>query len=90
MYFATDELIAPILKLPSEVYKYPSFAPLIVQEPTEYPLQVQGNARVTGAIYDSTNSPGTSGQVLQSTVTGTQWTTAASSTLDILEVMLFA
>ena len=24
-------------------------------------LHVQGNARVTGAIYDSTNSPGTSG-----------------------------
>ena len=41
-------------------------------------LHVQGNARVTGAIYDSTNSPGTSGQVLQSTVTGTQWTTAAA------------
>ena len=44
----------------------------------QYPLQVQGNARVTGAIYDSTNSPGTSGQVLQSTITGTQWATAAA------------
>lgn len=44
----------------------------------QYPLQVQGNARITGAVYDSTNSPGTSGQVLQSTVTGTQWTTAAA------------
>lgn len=41
-----------------------------------YTLQVQGNARVTGAIYDSTNSPGTSGQVLQSTVTGTLWAAA--------------
>jgi hypothetical protein len=41
-------------------------------------LHVVGDARVTGAIYDSTNSPGTSGQVLQSTVTGTQWTTAAA------------
>ena len=41
-------------------------------------LHVQGNARVTGAVYDSTNSPGTSGQVLQSTVSGTQWTTAAA------------
>ena len=41
-------------------------------------LHVQGNARVTGAVYDSTNSPGTSGQVLQSTVTGTQWTTSAA------------
>jgi hypothetical protein len=43
-----------------------------------YTLQVQGDARVTGAFRDSTNSPGTSGQVLQSTVSGTQWTTAAA------------
>ena len=43
-----------------------------------YALQVQGNARVTGAIYDSTNAPGTTGQVLQSTVTGTLWATAAA------------
>ena len=41
-------------------------------------LHVQGSSRVTGARYDSTNSPGTSGQVLQSTVSGTQWTTAAA------------
>jgi hypothetical protein len=40
-------------------------------------LQVGGNVRVTGAIYDSTNSPGTTGQVLQSTITGTQWATAS-------------
>jgi hypothetical protein len=51
-------------------------------------LHVQGNARVTGAIYDSTNSPGTSGQVLQSTVSGTQW--APASSIDLLEVMLFS
>ena len=38
-----------------------------------YPLQVQGDVRVTGAFRDSTNSPGTSGQFLQSTQTGTQW-----------------
>jgi hypothetical protein len=38
-------------------------------------LHVLGNARVTGAYYDSTNSPGTSGQVLSSTVTGTDWVT---------------
>lgn len=38
-------------------------------------LHVSGNARVTGAYYDSTNSPGTSGQVLSSTVTGTDWVT---------------
>jgi hypothetical protein len=36
-------------------------------------LHVVGNAYVTGAYYDSTNSPGTSGQVLTSTATGTDW-----------------
>ena len=39
------------------------------------PLHVAGNARVTGAYYDSGNSPGTSGQVLSSTATGTDWVT---------------
>ena len=38
-------------------------------------LHVAGNARVTGAYYDSGNSPGTSGQVLSSTATGTDWVT---------------
>ena len=46
-------------------------------------LHVQGSARVTGAVYDSSNSAGTSGQVLQSTATGTQWTTAAGSSSDL-------
>ena len=36
-------------------------------------LHVDGNARVTGAYYDSNNSAGTSGQVLSSTATGTDW-----------------
>jgi len=36
-------------------------------------LHVTGNARVTGAYYDSSNSAGTSGQVLSSTATGTDW-----------------
>ncbi|MCH9717778.1 MAG: hypothetical protein K0U52_11945, partial [Gammaproteobacteria bacterium] len=36
-------------------------------------LHVGGNARITGAIYDSNNEPGTSGQVLSSTATGTDW-----------------
>ena len=36
-------------------------------------LHVGGNIRVTGAYYDSNNSPGTSGQVLSSTATGTDW-----------------
>jgi hypothetical protein len=39
------------------------------------PLHVQGNARVTGGIYDSNNQIGTSGQVLQSIGTGISWTT---------------
>ena len=36
-------------------------------------LHVQGNARISGAVYDSTNVSGTLGQVLQSTATGTIW-----------------
>ena len=36
-------------------------------------LHVDGNARVTGAYYDSNNSPGTANQVLVSTATGTDW-----------------
>ena len=36
-------------------------------------LHVAGNARVTGAYYDSNNSPGAANQVLVSTVTGTDW-----------------
>ncbi len=34
---------------------------------------VTGNLRVTGAYYDSSNSPGTSGQVLTSTISGVAW-----------------
>jgi hypothetical protein len=36
-------------------------------------LQVSGNFRLTGAFYDSNNTAGTSGQVLSSTATGTDW-----------------
>jgi len=36
-------------------------------------LDVRGNVFVSGALYDSTNSAGTNGQVLTSTVTGTDW-----------------
>ena len=38
-------------------------------------LHVNGNARITGAYYDSNNQPGTNGQILQSTATGTDWVT---------------
>ena len=36
-------------------------------------LHVNGNARVTGAYYDSGNTPGTANQLLASTATGTAW-----------------
>lgn len=42
---------------------------------------ITGNMRVTGAFYDSNNDPGSSGQVLSSTVTGTDWIAAATGTL---------
>ena len=39
----------------------------------QYKLDVNGDTRVTGAYYDSSNAPGTSGQILSSTATGTNW-----------------
>jgi len=52
-------------------------------------LHVQGNARITGAVYDSSNSAGTSGQVLQSTASGTQWinVSAASGAFSGISVL---
>lgn len=41
-------------------------------------LHVVGDARITGAIYDSSNDAGTSGQFLSSTASGTNWITAPS------------
>lgn len=38
-------------------------------------LHVDGNVRITGAVYDSNNVAGTSGQILSSTGTGTDWVT---------------
>ena len=45
------------------------------------PLHVVGNAKVTGAYYDSNNSPGTINQVLRSTVTGTDWVDGSGSSI---------
>jgi len=45
-------------------------------------LHVSGNLRVTGAYYDSNNSPGTSGQVLSSTATGTDWVLVSDLPID--------
>ena len=41
-------------------------------------LHVQGNVRITGALYDNNNATGTSGQVLQSVGTGISWVNASS------------
>jgi predicted heme/steroid binding protein len=43
-------------------------------------LHVDGNLRVTGAIFDSNNSAGTSGQVLSSTSSGTDWVSLSEIT----------
>lgn len=51
---------------------------ILTVSPTQE-LHVTGNTRITGAIYDSNNDPGTSGQVLSSTVTGTDWVSAGGS-----------
>ena len=40
--------------------------------PTEK-LHVDGNFRLTGAIYDINNSPGSNGEILTSTVSGVDW-----------------
>jgi hypothetical protein len=41
-------------------------------------LHVQGNARITGALYDSNNETGTSGQVLSTTGSGIDWVNVAA------------
>ena len=46
---------------------------------------ITGSIRVTGGYYDSNNDPGTSGQVLSSTVTGTDWITGGTGTLTAAE-----
>ena len=43
-------------------------------------LHVDGNARVTGAYYDSNNQAGSSGQILSSTGSGTDWVDSPTST----------
>ncbi len=43
-----------------------------INAPTEK-LHIQGSMRITGALKDSTNSAGTTGQVLVSTGTGVKW-----------------
>jgi hypothetical protein len=43
-------------------------------------LHIDGNVRVTGAYYDSSNSAGSSGQVLSSTGSGTDWVSLSEIT----------
>ena len=43
-------------------------------------LTIAGNLYVTGALRDSNNNPGALGEVLKSTVTGTEWGTVNSTT----------
>jgi hypothetical protein len=40
-------------------------------------LHIQGNARLTGALYDSTNATGSSGQILSSTGSAISWISAS-------------
>ena len=46
-------------------------------------ITIAGNLYVTGALRDSTNNSGLQGQVLKSTVTGTEWG-AVNSTTEVI------
>jgi len=46
-------------------------------------LHVQGNARITGSIVDSTGNTGSSPQLLQSTGSGTQWVTYSPAVVGV-------
>jgi hypothetical protein len=80
------------------VWGIPSFVKLLVVNQngnvginTDAPsqkLHVAGNLRVTGAYYDSNNEAGTSGQVLTSTGSGTDWVTPATTTASSLYDLL--
>ena len=47
-------------------------------------LRVEGDLRVDGAIKDSLNSPGTDGQLLKSTLTGTDWVDVSDLAVETL------
>tara|TARA_R110002167_G_scaffold276336_1_gene482309 strand:+ start:947 stop:1522 length:576 start_codon:yes stop_codon:yes gene_type:complete len=50
-------------------------------------LTIAGTFKVDNAIQDSTGDPGTAGQVLSSTVTGTRWAAASSSTFTFTQAL---
>jgi hypothetical protein len=45
-------------------------------------IEVDGDVKIDGRIYDSLNSAGTGGQTLQSTGSGTKWAASAGGTID--------
>lgn len=49
-----------------------------------YTLTVSGTAQVTGALHDSDGDAGTSGQILSSTVTGTNWINTMNTVINEL------
>lgn len=51
-------------------------------------LHVEGNVRVTGAYYDSNNQAGTSGQILSSTGSGTDWVDSPTATATSVSQLL--
>lgn len=53
-------------------------------------LHVDGDARVTGAYYDSGNAPGTVNQVLASTATGTSWIDPGTITAEAATLVVIA
>ena len=65
---------SPSVKLHVEGRIYAGDIGIATTSPTQK-LHVVGNARITGAIFDSFNSSGSAGQVLSSTGTGTEWVT---------------
>ena len=48
-------------------------------------LHVDGNIRVTGGYYDSSNDVGNAGQVLSSTGSGTNWIAAGTGTISTIQ-----
>jgi len=48
-------------------------------------LHVDGNIRVTGGYYDSSNDIGNAGQVLSSTGSGTNWIAAGTGTISTIQ-----
>lgn len=72
----------------TSIASWPSLVPtsggkigVLTVSPTQE-LHVDGNIRVEDAYYDSNNEPGTSGQILSSTVTGTDWVDAPVTDTD--------